>query len=144
MPQRPPIHIGLTNPPPPSGEQVTEYPRRADYTIPEGATAAVYAAKRYGGPTKIVETDVLIGTTIASVLQNNPRRIFWTMVNNSANDLGFGFNRQVTTAVGFKLAGSGGVASMSVDEDGEAVTYDTFAIGGVAGNNIHLIEVVRI
>ena len=114
------------------------------YKIPAGATAAEYAQARFGGPTRLLERDVTIGTAAAELLQNNPRRVAWLAQNRGANDISTSNARDVTTGVGFLLAATGGAQSMEVDEDGEAVTYDRYAISGVAGNVVHVIEVIRV
>jgi hypothetical protein len=144
MARRAPTHIGIANPPPPLSRDAPDAPARIDYKVPAGATAALYAEKRFDGPTRILESDVTIGTSPAPILGNNPRRVAWTITNNGSSDVGTGFTLQVTTAQSFKLAASGGVQRCIVEQDGEEVTYPLFGISGSAGQNVHIVEVIRI
>lgn len=137
-------HIGISNPPPTPTPTGPSGPVRDDYKSPAGATAAAYAAARFDGPTRILERDVTIGTSVAQILDNNPKRVAWTIMNNGANDIGTGFTQQVTTAQSFKLASSGGAQRCIVEQDGEEVTYPLFGISGTAGNNVHIVEVMRV
>ena len=111
---------------------------------PAGATAALIAEKRFDGPTRSIERDVTVGTTAIQLLDNNPRRVYWLAQNRGANDITVSDTRDVTTSAGFLLAATGGANSMQVDEDGEAVTYDRYAISGVAGNTVRVLEILRV
>jgi len=114
------------------------------YELPKGATAADFATRRWGGPTRLEERQVTIGTTVGDLLANNPRRVFWIAQNRGAADISTSNQRDVTSTTGFLLAATGGVQSMDAEEDGEAVTYARFAISGTAGQVVAIIEVMRV
>lgn len=144
MPLAPRRQIGLPNPPPPNAPARAPAAKLTPYEIPEGATAAQYAQKRFGGPTKIVETDITVGTTGVQLMLNNPRRIQWTMTNRGSSDVNFQFQRNFTAGQGFLLSATGGVAEAYVDEDGEETTYEITGISGSAGQIVHIVEVIRV
>jgi hypothetical protein len=144
MAMRPPTRIGITNTPPPNTVEPASAPPRDDYEIPAGATAAVYAARRYGGPTRIREVRVAIGVAVTPILGNNPKRLFWLLSNVSVNAMAYGQDFSLTLTNGLPLAPSGGGVSMSVDEDAEAVCYPVNAIAAVAASATYAVEVERI
>ena len=114
------------------------------YALPAGATAADFAARRWGGPIGVDVRLVTVGTTLTELVRNNPRRVLWLVQNRGAGDLSTALDRAVTTANGFLLSASGGLQSMDAEEDGEAVTYPLFAIGAAAGNVVRVLEVFRV
>jgi len=116
----------------------------SDYKIPAGATAAEITARRFGGPTKIVETLVTVGTTAAKLFDNNPRRVAWTMTNRGSADCAVSFAQDVATGTGFILAASGGAIESYVDEDGETVSAALYAVSGAAGQTVRIVETVRV
>jgi len=115
-----------------------------DYKIPAGATAAEITARRFGGPTQIVETLVTVDTTAIKLIGNNPRRVAWTASNRGSSDCAVSFAQDVTTGNGFILAASGGTIESYVDEDGETVSAALYAVSGSAGQTVRIVETVRV
>lgn len=85
-----------------------------------------------------------IGTTPTAALGQNPRRLFWQVINTSINSESYGQDFTLTVANGIPLAPSGGGLSMSVDEDAEAVTYPVFIVASIAASSTYVIEVESI
>ena len=119
-------------------------PRTDEAQAPDGSTAAQWAARWFGGPTQIRETRPVMGLTPSRIIPNNPRRVFWQVVNRSVNNVSFGFDNTVTTANGYPLAPSAGFASMAVQTDGEGVAYELIGIADVAPSSLVVFEVIRV
>jgi len=79
--------------------------------------------------------------TVARAVKGNPKRFALTITNVGTGQVTLGFDSSVTAGNGIPLAPSGGTLSLDVDEDGELVTYDIFAIAAAAGNNLLVWEV---
>jgi len=84
-----------------------------------------------------------VGTTATKILNNNPDRIFSLIVNLSANRGWIGFSSQVTSTRGIPIAGNGGFVSLNVEEDGELVIYEVWAINENAAGTYYIVEVMR-
>lgn len=136
--------IGVTNPPPKPSADPEDAAPRTDYEVPAGATAALYAQKRFGAQTRIRESRPTAGVTPAAMLGQNPKRLFWMLVNTSVNAVSYGEAFDLTVSNGLPLAPSGGGVSMAVDEDGEAVTYPVMAVASIAASTMYAIEVESI
>jgi len=109
-----------------------------------GATAAEFAQLRYGGPTRILITQRSIGITPSRLLDNNPRRIGWVAANLGTGTAAFSTDPAVTLTTGLPLQPSGGAASMQVDEDGEAVAWEWYAIDSAAAQPFVVYEFIRV
>jgi len=101
-----------------------------------------YVEKELGFKTRALENPVTnrVGTTPTLVLRNNPDRFQWLIVNLSAYNVYVAFTREVSSTRGVLVAASGGALAMHAREDGEAVTYEVYAISpdGIAA--IYVIE----
>lgn len=106
-----------------------------------GSVAYTVSADRFKGPTRLIERVVTVGVGPTEILQNNPRRVFWSLMNRSVNNGAIGFTTQVTFATGFYLTAGGGNVSMAVEEDGESVGYAVYGIQDVLAGNWYVIEV---
>jgi len=107
--------------------------------------AREFGLKRFGFPTRAVENPVIdsVGTTAAEILKNNPDRVFWLVINLSPNVVYLGFTGEVSSTRGIRLDSYGGWASMSVEEDGEAVAYLIFALATGASSAIYVLEIEK-
>lgn len=116
----------------------------AALTPPAGATAAQWSAKWFGGPTRSRQISVTVLTTVTRILPNNPRRVFWSTMNRSVNDGSIGDSNELTFTTGQLLGALGGVASMAVQEDGEAVAHEVTGIQNAASGAWWVVEIERI
>jgi hypothetical protein len=113
-------------------------------TPPAGATAAEFAQRRFGGPTRLRSTTLSVGTTPTRLFQNNPRRVFWRAVNRSVNFGAIGFDQEFTAANGDLVGANGGSVSMDVNEDGEPVAWEVWTINDTAAGTWRLTEIERV
>lgn len=115
-----------------------------EYKILPGQAAAEFAAKRFGGPTRLRTINLTVATTVTELFGNNPKRLFWIATNISSNNGVIAFERQVAVGAGFQIAQAGGFMSMDVQDDGEGVTYAVYAINQVAAGLWYGFEIERI
>ena len=82
-----------------------------------------------------------MGTTATKVLNNNPDRLAWTLVNlDTVDEVFVAFDNEVSTSRGIKASAGGGSISLTVDEDGELVTREVVAIASPASASIFIVE----
>lgn len=104
------------------------------YQVPAGAIAAVLSQARFGQPTRAEFTAVTVNTTPTRILDNNPRRVAWLLVNISVNQGYLNFDNLVSSSNGIILGAGGGSVSVEVDEDGETPAWEVFGLcTGAAG-----------
>ena len=107
--------------------------------------AREFTLKRFGFPTRAVENPVVaaVGTSALTVLRNNPDRVFWLVVNLSTNVVYVALSEEVSATHGIRLDANGGWVSMSVEEDGEAVGYEVYALATGADSDIYVLEMEK-
>jgi len=110
------------------------------------APERIPAQQKMGFRSRLVINPVTdtVGTTATLSLRNNPDRIFWLIVNLSGNNGYIGWDTQVSSTKGLFIAGNGGFVSASIEEDGELVIYDVWAINQNAPGTYMIVEVERI
>jgi len=98
--------------------------------------------KRWGVRTRLVQNPVRasVDTDPVVILRGNPDRFHWLVINLSPNEVYLGFDEDVSSTRCVLLGANGGFASMSVDEDGEVVTWEVWAVAAAAGSAIYVIE----
>ena len=91
--------------------------------------------------TRSVQNPVTINvaTTITKILQNNPDRLAYTIVNLGNTALYIAFDNEVSATRGILLVASGGSISLTAENDGELVGYSVFGISATSSNNIFSI-----
>lgn len=122
----------------PLGERVKRFLRGgAALQISEGA---------WGYPTRLQETDVNVGVagTITPLFANNPDRLAWEIINNGVAEVRYSSRRDVTSTTGRRLGADGGVSSMDVREDGEAVGYEQVAVSTGVACSVHVTEIIAL
>jgi len=110
------------------------------------APEPIPARAKIGFPSRPVinpVTDTVL-TTATLILRNNPDRIYWLIVNLSANDGYIGWDPQVSSTRGLLLPANGGYASASIVEDGELVIMEVYAVNLNAQGTYMIVEVERI
>lgn len=101
------------------------------------------SGERYRGKTYTQERAVSIGTTRSVILENNPNRLAWDIINTSLIEVRISTNPSLTSTTGFLLAPSGGEMGMTFLEDGEGVGYEVYSIATAAGATAWVREVIR-
>lgn len=99
-------------------------------------------AKLYGirtTPTINPET-ATVGTTVVKVLNTNPRRFSFTIINLSNNIVYVGPVNTVSSTAGILLAPNGGQLSLNYAEDLELAANEWFAVASAAGSTVYVIE----
>jgi len=109
-----------------------------------GSRTFEIASARFQAPNRMVERTVAVGTTVATVLPENPRRLMWVIMNRATNAGAIGFTPGVSFADGLLLGADGSSVSMSVDEDGEAVGYAVYGLLSSGSGTFYVLEVIAL
>ena len=116
-----------------------------DLAIPGGATAAEYIQKKWGVPTQgLPRQDYNLGAGVTRVLKNNPRRMEAIVYNLGVGNVYLDYAATVSTVTGFLLPPLGGSVILTIDEDGELVTYDWYAVDVFQTGVVRVFEVQRV
>lgn len=107
-------------------------------------TAGRFAIARFGGPTTSRTSTVTVGTTVTRIAGNNPRRVSITIYNRGLNNVDIDYVATVTSGSGIPLTGASGVASASIEDDGEAVINEVYGIATTASSSVFVVEVIRV
>jgi len=104
-----------------------------------------YVERELGFKTRAIENPVrdTVGTTPVIVLHNNPDRFQWLIVNLGTEDVFAAFTKEVSTTRGMIISAHGGFVSMHAREDGEAVTYEVWAVARAGTQAIYVVEYER-
>jgi len=110
------------------------------------APTPIPARAKVGFPSRPVINPVTntVDTTPTLILRNNPDRIFWLIVNLSANNGYVGWDTQVSSSRGLFIAGNGGFISANIEEDGELVIQEVYAVNLGASGTYMIVEVEKI
>jgi len=105
--------------------------------IPAEERLGFHTAPRINPVTDTVET------TATKILNNNPDRIFWLVVNLSTNKGWLGWASDVSGSKGLPISPSGGFVSCNIEEDGELVIYEVWARNENASGTYYTVEIMR-
>ena len=108
------------------------------------STVADIIDTRYGGRIAFNEQVVTLMTPLTRLLVNNPNRVGWVMINEGTDIVRLAPNPQVTPTSGWLLAPSGGIMSMSWDEDGDAVFSEVWAAISASSVSVRVREYIRL
>lgn len=98
--------------------------------------------KQWGLQTHPEVAATTVGVAATRILRNNPNRINWTVVNHSGSIVYLGFSPEISVGSGFYLSPSGGTIQAKALDDGALVIDEIWAISGVAGLSVAVIETV--
>lgn len=87
-----------------------------------------YLKQKYGFNVLFDEYTVDVGTGITQVLQNAPTRFAWTICNWGPYPITISSKPNVAYGNGLYVPPFGGVVTVSIEEDGEAVIYPVYAV----------------
>ena len=107
-----------------------------------GSIAHDYVVDKFKAPVSADERIITVSTDRRLILNNNPRRLAWSICNWAGNSLSVGFRPNISFGEGLLIPGGGGTVTLTVDEDGEAVTYAVYGVLGAGAGNIWVYEVV--
>jgi hypothetical protein len=103
-----------------------------------------YLRSRYGFNLSADDRTVTVTAPLTQVLYNNPRRVGWTVCNRSPYPISLSFKWETPFGEGLLVPGNGGVVSMVLEEDGEAVFYPVFARLETGTATLWVYEVVEV
>lgn len=83
-----------------------------------------------------------VATSVTKVLNFNPRRVAFILVNLGANILHVAPEGDVSSSKGIYLVANGGTLTMVWTEDFEMPTFEWYAIATTSANNIFVLEVL--
>ena len=106
--------------------------------------AQQFVAGLVGGFFVTRESDVILTTTAAEILRNDPERVGWLVVVTGATEAQLAFNVAVTTASSIRIPGSGGSFSANVREDFTLPTTSLYGIVAAGTTTLHIVEIVRV
>jgi len=109
------------------------------------AKETIPAEEKLGYPTRpdINPVTNTVDTIATLILQNAPDRIFWLVINLSANKGYVGWDKEVASTKGIPIAANGGYVSCSMEEDGELVIYPVWAINDTAPGTYYIVQIRR-
>ena len=115
-------------------------------TFTRGAdtTAGRFSITRFGGPTTSRTSTVSVLTTVTRIAGNNPRRVSITVYNRGVNNVDVDYVSSVTAGAGIPLTGASGVMQSTIEDDGEAVINELYAIATTATSSVFVVEVMRV
>lgn len=98
-------------------------------------------AVEYGSElqTRIIESDVTVGTTAVSLIAGNGARIWISIQNTGAATIYVSTLSSLAVNQGFQV-GAAGFLTFTWKEDGDLPTIALYAISGSAGNSVHVIQ----
>lgn len=111
------------------------------YGSPPLAAAAADSLVRFGRRTRPYETNPTVTVSITRIVNNNPNRVELTMVNLGTQLVYFSTGNGPSATNGYFLVPQGGV-TLLVEEDGEQVAYDWFAVAASGTQQMFVSEVL--
>ncbi|MBC8552954.1 MAG: hypothetical protein H8D23_25290 [Candidatus Brocadiales bacterium] len=96
--------------------------------------------ERFGKASYVNTAQVIAGTGVTILVHSNPNRISMLLINNSDSDVYVHYTPDVSADYCFVLAANGGTFSTKVDDEGEMVIHELYAVSGSAARNCTLIE----
>lgn len=110
--------------------------------IPKGAVQTALEKQFFGRFTSR-EAVVPVGVTAQVILNNNPERIGWVLVNTGNIQITIRLDRTVSAGQGVIAAQQGDTIASTFIEDGQVPTREWSAIASAAGGEIYLLEFIR-
>jgi hypothetical protein len=110
--------------------------------IPKGAVQTALEKQFFGRFTSR-EAVVSIAVTAAVIMNNNPERIGWVLVNTGNIQITIRLDREITAGQGIIAAQQGDTIASTFIEDGQLPTREWSAIASAAGGEIYLLEFIR-
>lgn len=96
---------------------------------------------RFGQRTRPAEQNPTIGTQSQRLLLNNPNRVEFTVVNLGNQLVYLALSNAVSVLNGIPIPPSGGLTVL-IDEDGEQVAYDWWAVSSSGTQQLYVQEVI--
>lgn len=108
-------------------------------------SAGRLAIQKYGGPTTQVEYSTTVITTAQRILQNNARRIGWTVFNRGTTNVDLSYVSTIVSGGGIPVISGSGFVTVSIDLEGESTMSEVWAIAATSsGGALKIIEYLRV
>lgn len=114
----------------------------ADISLPKGAVQRALELQLFGVFTTR-ETTLTVNADSKVILNNNPERIGFVIVNSGATLITFSLKRDLVSGTGFILPQHGDTVTSSFVEDGQFPTNELSAISDAAGGVLYILEFIR-
>lgn len=105
------------------------------------AAAASQSLVRFGQRTRPVESNPTVDGTAVRLVQNNPNRVEFTVVNLGTDSVFVSTSNQVSSSNGILIPANGGMTVL-VEEDGEVAGYDWYVIANSGTQQLFVQEEV--
>lgn len=109
-----------------------------------GEAAALFAYRWFGCLTFGRRTRPTAGTSVAQILSNNPRRLFWRIQNRSVGNVYVEVGDQPVVGTAILIGPTGGFLESTVQEDGEQVAEAVNGIADLASSQLVVYEVIAV
>lgn len=109
-----------------------------------GEAAALFTYRWFGALTFGRRTRPTVGTSVAVLLPNNPRRLFWRIQNRSAGNVYVEVGDQPVVGTAILIGPAGGFLESTVQEDGEQVAEAVNGIADLAASQLVVYEVIAV
>jgi len=83
-----------------------------------------------------------VTTTATQILKNDPKRLFWMLINLGTEVIYVGWDRLVSSTRGVPVAANGGFIQLYWKEDAMLVYHDAYAIAAAGSPRIYLVSLV--
>jgi len=99
--------------------------------------------KKHGVLTRANQNPIrtTLTTNVQMLLPNNPNRLSWLICNLSDTICYIAWDRNITDQHGILLSANGGIASMTMDEDFEATTWELFGLSDGVDKDIFALSI---
>lgn len=87
---------------------------------------------------------VSVATSVTRIVGNNPRRVQLTLYNRGLYNVDIDYVSTVTSGAGIPLTASSGIASATIEDDGETIINEIYGIATTAASSIFIVEVLRV
>ena len=85
-----------------------------------------------------------VGTSVVKIINNDPKRVGFTIINLSAADMYIGPDNQVSSSRGIYLAAGGGSITVKWDVDFHLVAHEWYAVSASASSDIYCLELTLV
>lgn len=109
---------------------------------PMGAVELALEQQLFGRFTTIERIES-VGNVSETLLNNNPERMGWVIVNTAAQQLTFRPSTVVVSGKGFILVNNGDTCAVTYLEDGQFPTHQLSIIAAAAGGECYVVEFIR-
>ena len=107
-----------------------------------GAFAHEYSQRRFGGSVRPVTRTITVQQSSTKILDNDPRRIGWSLINRSGFDVSLDYVQPPSPSTAILLAANGGTLTSVVDEDGETTAWELFGVCSASTPQIFVMEFI--